>query len=92
MPKNITTISRDTLYTPKKDKINTLATTIVEECKRLETGVGPSIALGSQLLNTANEDLVKMATPTKKENSPTNQKNRKKSLTRLTKKANMDPF
>jgi hypothetical protein len=65
-PKNIAIKNRGTLNTPKKDKINTLATTIVEECNRELTGVGPSMALGNQLLNTVNEDFVRMASLTKK--------------------------
>jgi hypothetical protein len=91
-PKNITIKYKSTLNTPKKDKIKTLATTMVEECNRLETGVGPSMALGNQLLNTVNDDFVRMASPTKKESSLTSQKNRKKSLTRLIKKASIEPF
>jgi hypothetical protein len=91
-PKNITIKNKSTLNTPKKDKIKTLATTMVEECNRLETGVGPSMALGNQLLNTVNDDFVRMASPTKKESSLTSQKNRKKSLTRLIKKASIEPF
>jgi hypothetical protein len=91
-PKNITIKNRGTLNTPKKDKINTLATTIVEECNRELTGVGPSMALGNQLLNTVNEDFVRIASLTKKESSLTSQKNRKKSPTRLTKKASIEPF
>jgi len=46
----ILTLNREE-YNPKKLKIKTLATTIVEECKREETGVGPSMALGSQVKN-----------------------------------------
>lgn len=80
------------LKTPRKDKMNTPATTIVEECNKLDTGVGLSMALGSQLLKTVNEDLVKMAALTKKESSQTSHKNRKKSLTRLIKKAIIDLF
>jgi len=38
----------------------TLATTIVEECKRDETGVGPSMAIGSHQLKIKREDLPKI--------------------------------
>lgn len=91
-PKKAVASIKKELNTPKKDKTNTPATTIVEECNKLDTGVGLSIALGSQLLKTVSEDLVKMATPTKKESSQTTHKNKKKSLTRFTKKASIDPF
>jgi len=37
----------------------TLATTIVDECKRDETGVGLSIAIGSHQLKIKSEDLPK---------------------------------
>jgi len=40
------------------DKV-TLATTIVEECKRDDTGVGLSIAIGSHQLKIKSEDLPK---------------------------------
>jgi hypothetical protein len=46
-----------------KDKIIervTPATTIVEECKSDETGVGPSIAIGSHQLKIKSEDLPKI--------------------------------
>jgi hypothetical protein len=39
----------------------TLATTIVEECNRDETGVGPSIAIGNQYERTQIADLPKTA-------------------------------
>jgi len=51
---------------PKKLKINTLATTIVEECNNEDTGVGLSIALGSQEQKTVKEDLAKTPKKTKK--------------------------
>jgi len=35
-------------YKPKKLKMKTPATTIVEECKSEDTGVGLSMALGNQ--------------------------------------------
>lgn len=54
--KRIFILNRDE-YKPKKLSKNTLATTIVEECKREDTGVGPSIALGSQEQKMAIEDL-----------------------------------
>jgi len=48
--------------------------------------------LGSQLQNRVNEDFVKIATQSKKEISQTIHINKKKSPTRLTKKANIDLF
>jgi len=39
----------------------TLATTIVEECSSDDTGVGPSIAIGSQYLITQIADFLKIA-------------------------------
>jgi hypothetical protein len=83
------TLKKAVTTTPRKDKMNTPATTIVEECNKLDTGVGLSMALGSQLLKSVNEDLVKMAALTKKESSQTSHK---KSLTRLIKKAIIDLF
>ena len=53
-------------YKPKKLNRNTLATTIVEECKREDTGVGLSIALGSQEQKTVMEDLAKTPKKPKK--------------------------
>jgi len=38
----------------------TLATTIVDECKRDETGVGLSIAIGNHQLKIKSEDLPKI--------------------------------
>jgi len=38
----------------------TLATTIVDECKSEDTGVGPSIAIGNHQLKTKSEDLPKI--------------------------------
>jgi len=40
---------------------NTLATTIVEECSRLDTGVGPSIAMGNQYPNNQIADFLSKA-------------------------------
>lgn len=37
-----------------------LAITIVEECSKDETGVGPSIAIGNQKLNKNIDDLPKI--------------------------------
>lgn len=47
---------------------NTLATTIVDECKRDETGVGPSIAIGSQKLKPKREDFPKIDKKIKNKN------------------------
>jgi len=38
-----------------------LAITMVDECNKDETGVGPSIAIGNQKLNKNKEDLPKTA-------------------------------
>jgi len=46
-------------YKPKKLKMKTLATTIVEECRSEDTGVGLSMALGSQEQKTLMDDLAK---------------------------------
>lgn len=62
---------------------DTPATTIVEECKRADTGVGPSIALGSQPEKTNIDDFVKTAT-IKSTQIPFNiDKNKQMSPTRL---------
>lgn len=47
---------------------NTLATTIVEECKSDETGVGPSMAIGSQKLKPKSEDFLKIDKKIKNKN------------------------
>jgi len=57
---------------PKKLKMKTPATTIVEECKSEDTGVGLSMALGNQEQKTVIDDLA---------NTP--KKNLKKSPLRL---------
>jgi len=39
----------------------TLATTMVEECNKEDTGVGPSIAIGNQYLKTQMADFLRIA-------------------------------
>jgi len=63
--------------------IYTLATTIVEECNKAETGVGPSIAKGSQLLANNKEDLVQIAITIKKNDLITMEENKQRSPTQL---------
>lgn len=79
-------------YKPKKLKMNTLATTIVEECKREDTGVGLSIALGNQEQKTVIEDLAKTLKKPKKVTSEIKKLNRQKSLKRFKNIACNDPF
>lgn len=55
-------------YNPKKPKRKTLATTIVEECNSEDTGVGLSMALGSQEQKTNIDDLAKTPKKPKKWN------------------------
>jgi len=79
-------------YKPKKLKMNTLATTIVEECKREDTGVGLSIALGNQEQKTVIDDLAKTLKKPKKVTSKIKKLNRQKSLKRFKNIACNDPF
>lgn len=67
-------------YRPKKLKIKTLATTIVEECKSEETGVGLSMALGNQEQKINIDDLAKTPKKPKKVDSKNKKLNRQKSL------------
>jgi hypothetical protein len=77
---------------PKKLKIKTLATTIVEEWRREETGVGPSMALGSQEQKINIEDLAKTLKNLKKRVSHSKKWNKQKSLKRFKNIACMEPF
>jgi len=77
---------------PKKLKINTLATTMVEECSSEDTGVGPSIALGSQEQKIVMEDLAKTPKKPKKVTSKIKKANRQKSLKRFRNMACNDLF
>lgn len=63
--------------------MKTLATTMVDECRRELTGVGLSIAFGSQLQKTAIEDLAVIAKNLKKDHSMITKQKSKKSLTRF---------
>lgn len=76
--------------TPKKLNKYTLATTIVAECKRLDTGVGPSMALGSQEQKTHKEDLVQALMHKKALPPKTKKQKSAKSLTRFVSRANAD--
>jgi len=79
-------------YKPKKLNKNTLATTIVEECRREDTGVGLSIALGSQEQKTVIEDLANTPKKLKKLTSKSKKLNRQKSLKRFKNIACNEPF
>jgi len=79
-------------YRPKKLSRNTLATTIVEECKREDTGVGPSIALGSQEQKIVIEDLARTPKKPKKLVSRSKKLKRQKSLKRFKNMACSEPF
>jgi len=70
----------------------TLATTIVEECKSEETGVGLSMALGSQEQKTVIDDLAKTPKKPKKVVSKIKKLNRQKSLKRFKSIACKEPF
>lgn len=72
--------------------MNTLATTIVEECKSEDTGVGLSIALGNQEQKTIIDDLAKTLKKPKKVTSIIKKLNRQKSLKRFKNIACNDPF
>lgn len=63
--------------------MKTLATTIVEECKSEETGVGLSMALGSQEQKTAIDDFAKTPKKPKKVDSKIKKPNKQKSLRRF---------
>jgi len=56
---------------------------MVELCSKEETGVGPSIALGSHELKNVIDDLAKTAKNTKKLLSNTKKQKSKKSLIRF---------
>lgn len=79
-------------YKPKKLNMNTLATTIVEECKSEDTGVGLSIALGNQEQKTVIDDLAKTLKKPKKVASKIKKLNRQKSLKRFKNMACNDLF
>lgn len=79
-------------YKPKKLNKNTLATTIVEECKRDDTGVGLSIALGNQEQKIVIEDLAKTPKKPKKLVSRSKKLKRQKSLKRFKNIACNEPF
>lgn len=79
-------------YNLKKLNKNTLATTIVEECRREDTGVGLSIALGSQEQKTAIEDLAKTPKKAKKPVSKNKKLKRQKSPNRFKNMACIEPF
>jgi len=64
----------------------------VEECKREDTGVGLSIALGSQEQKTVMEDLAKTPKKPKKLISKSKKLKRQKSLKRFKNMACSDPF
>jgi len=71
----------------------TPATTIVELCNKVLTGVGPSIALGSQLENSQMALLVRPAIEIISKLHPLNRPlNKSKSLNRFTKKARLALF
>jgi hypothetical protein len=72
----------------KKTVNDTPATTIVEECKRADTGVGPSIALGNQPENISIEDLVKTENKRSGHRPFNMARNRQISPTRLMQSAN----
>merc|ERR1712131_550476 len=72
---------------------NTLATTIVELCKRVLTGVGPSMALGSQLENNQIALLVRPAHISRSKPQPLRRPpNNKRSLKRLLRNARLAPL
>jgi len=79
-------------YKPKKLKMKTLATTIVDECKSEETGVGLSMALGSQEQKIVIDDLANTPKKPKKFASKIKKLNRQKSLIRFRNIACKDPF
>jgi len=79
-------------YNPKKLNKNTLATTMVEECKREDTGVGLSIAFGSQEQKMVIEDLAKTPKKPKKLVSKSKKQKRQKSLNRFKNIACNEPF
>jgi len=68
-------VNINNMYTP--------ATTMVEECSKAETGVGPSIASGSQPLKTCKEDLAITESSTKLNTPPISAINKAISLKRL---------
>jgi hypothetical protein len=68
---------------PKKQKRKTPATTMVEEWSNELTGVGPSIALGSQEQKTSREDLAKMEIHNINPPSKNKKQKRQKSPSRL---------
>lgn len=76
----------------KKLKIKTLATTIVEECNKEETGVGPSMALGSQEQKTIIDDLANTLKKAKKVVSVNKKLKRQKSPIRFKNIACKDLF
>lgn len=79
-------------YKPKKLKMKTPATTIVDECSREETGVGPSMAFGSQVQKTVIDDFARTPKKAKKVNSKIKKANKQKSLKRFKNIACKEPF
>jgi len=79
-------------YKPKKLKMKTPATTIVEECKSEDTGVGLSMALGNQEQKIVIDDLAKTPKKPKKVASKIKKLNKQKSLKRFRNIACKDPF
>lgn len=80
------------LYTLKNLHKYTPATTMVEECNKLDTGVGPSMAFGNHELKNAILDFVITATTIKKVLLNIIKAKIKKSLTRFIIMAIQDLF